>query len=169
MHCVRAVSDVKRALDGIAAGMSFKDFAVLTQKRSEMIPIARAFENFSQKRRVYYKTNVIVNPLVASFELYIGIHMLVQLISTQSLVLSQSLGYKLINAYQTHINDKTGTATKIIEYFKVTDGNVIFGIGYFIASAVILFAIANIALTIFKFSYQKSQPQVDLNQVHINE
>lgn len=124
---------------------------------------------FSQKRKIYYKTNIIVNPLVASFELYIGIHMLVQLITNQSLVLSQGVGYQLVNAYQTYLNDKTGQASQITEYFRPTDGNVVFGIGYFVAIVVIVFAIANIALTIFKYRYQKSQPQIDLSKVEIHE
>lgn len=124
---------------------------------------------FSQKRKIYYKTNFIVNPLVATFELYIGVHMFVQLVMNQSLVLSQGIGYKLVNAYQTFINDKTGTVTEITEYFKPTDANVIFGIGYFISIVVIIFAIANIVMTVNKYRYQKSLPKVDLSNVVIHE
>lgn len=122
---------------------------------------------FSQKRKIYYKTNLIVVPAVATFNLYIGIHMLVQLITNHVLVLGKTDGYQLINAYQTHIDDPF--ATNIVERYHVTDANAIFIIGYVIAALVISFAIASILLTIFKYKHQKSQKQIDLSKVVINE
>lgn len=121
----------------------------------------------SQKRRVYYKTNLVVVPAVAAFNLYIGIHMLIQLISTQMLVLSKSNEYYLINAYQTYLNNSE--ATVVHEYFHTSDGNSIFIIGYIIAIAVIIFALASATLTFLKYKYQKKQKQVDLSKVVINE
>lgn len=124
---------------------------------------------FSQKRKIYYKTNLFVVPAAATFNLYIGVHMFVQLVMNQVLVLSPeaAFGYKMVNAYETCIRDNE--ATEIIEFYHQTDSNITFFIGYIVALAVIGFAVASYALTVSKYRYQKKQPPVDLSQVHINE
>lgn len=122
---------------------------------------------FSQKRKIYYKTNLIVIPVTAGFNLYIGIHMLIQLITNHVSVLSMADGYQIINAYQTHIDDPF--ATTIVEHYHTTDANPIFIIGYVIAAVVILFAISACLLTLVKYKHQKSQKQVDLSKVVIHE
>lgn len=122
---------------------------------------------FSQKRKIYYKTNLIVIPAAATFNLYIGIHMLVQLITNHASVLSKADGYQLINAYQTHIDDPF--ATSIVERYHITDANPVFIIGYILAFLVIVFAIASFLLTFFKYKHQKSQEQIDLSKVVIHE
>lgn len=138
---------------------SFGFFALLVS----LVP----FIYFSQKRRIYYKTNIIVVPVVAAFNLYVGIHMFVQLVFNQIAILAKSQEYLLISAYQTYINDSS--ATKINEYFHVTDSNPMFVIGYIIAILVIAFAISSCILVALKYKYQKKQPSVDLSKVHINE
>jgi len=119
----------------------------------------------SQKRKIYYKTNLIVNPVVGTFNLYIGIHFLVQLIISQKLVWSQN--YQIINAYKTYLEDTSATSIKT--YFSQSDSNAVFIIGYIIAFALIVFAIGMILLTYAKYQYQKRQPQVDLSKVNIHE
>ncbi|MCQ2795022.1 MAG: hypothetical protein MJ214_02270 [Bacilli bacterium] len=125
------------------------------------------FIYFSQKRKIYYKTNLIVIPAVAGFNLYIGIHMLIQLIANHTSVLSKVDDYYLLSAYQTYINDSSAEA--VHEYFRVTDSNPMFIIGYIIAAALILFAISSCLLTFFKYMHQKNQEQVDLSKVVIHE
>lgn len=122
---------------------------------------------FSQKRKVYYKSNFIVIPAVATFNIYIGVHMFIQLVSNHMLVLSKTDEFYLINAYQTYINDNE--ATDVIEYFHTGDGNVMFVIGYLIAIAIIVFAILGCIVAFLKYRYQKKTPPMDLSQVHINE
>jgi len=119
----------------------------------------------SQKRKIYYKTNLVVNPAVATFNLYIGIHMLVQLIMNQILVWNQN--YEIINAYQTYIEDNT--ATQIKTFFRKSDSNGMFAFGYIIAFAIIAFAVLTIVLTVVKYKHQKKQPQIDLSKVKIHE
>jgi len=121
----------------------------------------------SHKRKIYYKTNYIVIPAASTFNLYVGIHMLVQLIMNQTLVASKANNFTLLNAYQTYINDTD--ATTIIEHFKASDSNWVFAIGYIIAISVILFAIFGYVLTYVKYKYQKKQPVIDLSKVSINE
>ncbi|MCQ2792124.1 MAG: hypothetical protein MJ208_01225 [Bacilli bacterium] len=122
---------------------------------------------FSQKRKIYYKTNFIVVPAVATFNLYIGIHMFVQLVLNHVMVLSKVTDYKLLSAYQTYINDSS--ATTIQEYYRVSDANPMFLIGYLVATLIIVFAIASYVLTFLKYKYQKNQEQIDLSKVVINE
>lgn len=122
---------------------------------------------FSQKRKIYYKTNFIAIPAVATFNLYVGVHMLVQLIMNQTLILAKVNEYYLVSAYQTYINNSR--ATDVIEYYRVTDSNPMFIIGYIIAFFVIAFAIASCVLALFKYLRQKNQEKVDLSQVVINE
>jgi len=119
----------------------------------------------SQKRKIYYKTNLIVNPVVGAFNLYMGIHFLVQLAINQKLVWSQN--YKVINAYKTLIENPEATSIKT--YYSASDSNGVFAIGYIIAIALIVFGIGYILLTYFKHEYQKRQPQVDLSKVQIHE
>lgn len=120
---------------------------------------------FSQKRKIYYKTNLVTIPVVAGFNLYIGVHMLIQLILNQMLVLSKTNEYILVNAYQSYLNGET----TLHEYFHTTDSIPIFVIGYVIAAAVIIFAISSVLLTIVKYKHQKNQKQVDLSKVVIHE
>lgn len=122
---------------------------------------------FSQKRKIYYKTNLIVIPAVAGFNLYIGIHMLIQLITNHLAVLAKGDYYYLLSAYQTYLNDSG--ATEVHEYFHVTDSDPMFIIGYVVAGAVILFAISSCLLTLFKYLHQKNQKQIDLSKVVIHE
>lgn len=128
---------------------------------ASIVPLVYA----SQKRKIYYKTNLIVNPIVGTFNLYIGVHMLVQLIMNQVLVWSQD--YHIINAYQTYIENNTATTVKI--FFKKSDSTGIFVFGYIIAALVILIAIGTILLTKYKYEYQKRQPQIDISKVSIHE
>lgn len=125
------------------------------------------FVYFSQKRKVYYKSNFIVIPAVAAFNMYIGVHMFIQLVSNHMMVLSKGNTYWLVNAYQTYLNDNA--ATEVVEYFHTSDGNVMFVIGYLIALAVMVFAILGCVIAFLKYRYQKKTPPVDLSQVHINE
>lgn len=125
------------------------------------------FVYFSQKRKIYYKSNFIVIPAVATFNLYIGIHMFIQLVSNHALVLAKTDEFYLINAYQTYINDNS--ATKVVEYFHTSDGNFMFVVGYLIALAIMAFAILGCVVAFLKYRYQKKTPPVDFSQVHINE
>lgn len=122
---------------------------------------------FSQKRKIYYKTNLIVVPAAATFNLYVGIHMLVQLIMNHVSILSKVDAYRLINAYQTHLEDPS--RTEIVDYFHVTDANPVFILGYIIAFLVIVFAFASFLLTFVKYKHQNSQKQIDLSKVVIHE
>jgi len=119
----------------------------------------------SQKRKIYYKTNLIVNPIVGCFNLYMGIHFLVQLIMNQMLVWSQN--YTVINAYSTFINNNN--AKSIVYTYSAADSNAIFIIGYVIAFALIVFGVGYILLTFLKYQHQKRQPKVDLDKVTIHE
>jgi len=119
----------------------------------------------SQKRKIYYKTNLVVNPAVGVFNLYIGIHFLVQLIMNQQLVWSQD--YHMINAYKTYLEDNTAKIVK--NFYSAADSNAIFIIGYLLAICLIVFAIGMMLLTFVKYQYHKRQPQIDLSKVKINE
>lgn len=123
------------------------------------------FVYFSQKRKIYYKTNLVVNSAVGGFNLYIGIHMAIQLVINQKLFWGKDL--TLINAYETYLNDNS--ATKIVDKFTHAGSNGVFIFGYFICLAVIAFAALTILLTVAKYLYQRKQPKVDLSKVVIHE
>ena len=125
------------------------------------------FVFFSQKRKIYYKSNYIVIPAVAGFNLYIGIHMFIQLVTNHISVLGKGNDYILLSAYKTYIDDNS--AKEIINHYRPTDANPIFIIGYIVAVAVISFAIASCLIALFKYLHQRKQEPIDLDKVHINE
>ncbi len=80
---------------------------------------------------------MIALPAVAGFNIYVGVHMFIQLVTNHTMVLSDSMtiGYKLMNAYQTYINNpdvipEPGKTLPIKEYFKQADSNGMFVFGY---------------------------------------